>query len=218
MIYLKYIFLLKMSKKKNNFIEFKIITLGNAGVGKTSILRRFLSNTFEDNSLSTIGMEFSSKKINLKDNSQISLRLLDTSGQERYQSLALNYFKNANGVLFVFALNNVESFKNLNKWIQLFKDNSKSNIPKYLVGTKSDLSTEIDQNEIEDFSKTTNMKYYQISSKENKNINELFEDIGEKLYSTYINSTASKGIQLKTKEVKKKKKNSCCEMTVSNDL
>lgn len=218
MIYLKYIFLLKMSKKKNNFIEFKIITLGNAGVGKTSILRRFLSNTFEDNSLSTIGMEFSSKKINLKDNSQISLRLLDTSGQERYQSLALNYFKNANGVLFVFALNNVESFKNLNKWIQLFKDNSKSNIPKYLVGTKSDLSTEIDQNEIEDFSKTTNMKYYQTSSKENQNINELFEDIGEELYSIYNNSAASKGIQLKNKEVKKKKNDSCCDKTVSNDL
>jgi len=205
---------------KNN-IEFKIITLGESGVGKTSILKRFAYNIFEDNVITTIGMVFSHKEIVLKNNITIKLKLMDTSGQERYKSLSKSYFKNADGVFFVFALNNMDSFEDLKNWIDEFKNNNSlsSVIPKYLVGNKSDLSnTNITETSIKQFKEEYNMDYYEISAKTNKNIDKLFQDMGEILYDNYKNSGAIKGIQLKNKNINEKKKKACCDQTISVDV
>ena len=95
-----------MSKNKNEeLITFKIITLGESLVGKTSLLRRYLENKFDDNSLTTIGLSFSFKDIILKNGEKVQLKLLDTAGQEKYRALAKSYFKNADGVFFVYAIN-----------------------------------------------------------------------------------------------------------------
>ena len=205
---------------KNN-IEFKIITLGESGVGKTSIFKRFAYNIFEDNVITTIGMVFSDKEIVLKNNITIKLKLMDTSGQERYKSLSKSYFKNADGVFFVFALNNMGSFEDLKNWIKEFKNNNSlsSVIPKYLVGNKSDLSNiNITETSIKQFKEEYNMDYYEISAKTNKNIDKLFQDMGETLYDKYKKSGASKGIQLKNKNITAKKKKACCDQTISVDV
>ena len=205
---------------KNN-IEFKIITLGESGVGKTSIFKRFAYNIFEDNVITTVGMVFSHKEIVLKNNITIKLKLMDTSGQERFRSLSKSYFKNADGVFFVFALNNDKSFEDLKNWIDEFKNNNSlsSVIPKYLVGNKSDLSnTNITETSIKQFKEEYNMDYYEISAKTNKNIDKLFQDMGEILYDNYKNSGAIKGIQLKNKNINEKKKKACCDQTISVDV
>ena len=100
-----------MSKKFKNEIEdsMKVITLGESEVGKTSIIRRYIHNIFDENNLSTIGLNFSFKYIKLKDGNTINLKLIDTAGQEKYKALAKSYFKNVDAVLFVFALNSEES-------------------------------------------------------------------------------------------------------------
>ena len=103
----------KMNNKNKEQTVFKIITLGNSGVGKTSIIERYINNIFNDNAISTVGLEFCVKKIKLKDGKEISLKLMDTSGQEKYSAVTKSYLKNAEGVLFVFALNNKESFDKL---------------------------------------------------------------------------------------------------------
>ena len=203
---------------KNNIIEAKVITLGESGVGKSSIIKRFIYNKFEDNALSTIGIDFSFKEIILENNATIKLKIMDTSGQEKFRALSKSYYKNADGVFFVFALNNMDSFKRLEEWIKTFNENYISNqdIPKFLVGNKNDLSyKEIDQILIEDFSSMYNMKYYEASAKTNSNIDELFQDIGQKLYDNYLKSGAGKGIQIKSKDINIKK-NNCC--TISSDL
>ena len=203
---------------KNNIIEAKVITLGESGVGKSSIIKRFIYNKFEDNALSTIGIDFSFKEIILENNVTIKLKLMDTSGQEKFRSLSKSYYKNADGVFFVFALNNMDSFKKVEEWIKTFNENYISNqdIPKFLVGNKNDLSyKEIDQTLIEDFSSMYNMKYYEASAKTNSNIDELFQDIGQKLYDNYLKSGGGKGIQIKNKDINIKK-NNCC--TISSDL
>ena len=114
-----------MSKKNkdNNNLSFQIITLGNPGVGKTSIIHRYISNVFDNNNLSTIGIDFCKKEITLKNGKKIQLKLTDTGGQELYKSLSKTYFKNSDGVLFVFSLNNEESFRDISKWIKDFKEN-----------------------------------------------------------------------------------------------
>ena len=97
-------------------LSFRIITIGDSGVGKTAIIRRYVYNTFDQENLSTIGVNFSFKEIILKNSQRLKLKLIDTAGQEKYRSLSKSYYKNADGVLFVFSLNDLQSFQNLNDW------------------------------------------------------------------------------------------------------
>ena len=118
--------------------EFKIITLGDSGVGKTSIIKRFCENKFDDNNQSTIGISFTNKEIIVNKKDKIKLKLIDTCGQEKYRALSTVYFKNTDIVLFIFSMNDQESFDTIKYWMELFKNNNnkEEDIPKYLVGTK----------------------------------------------------------------------------------
>ena len=132
-----------MSKKnkKEEEIVFKIITIGDSNVGKTSIIRRYLYNVFESSNLATIGVAFSFKEVTLENGQIIKLRLVDTAGQEKFKSVTKSYYKNTDGVLFVFDYNNPLTFENISEWIQSFEENhnGKENIPRFLLGNKSDL-------------------------------------------------------------------------------
>ena len=178
----------KGKDKKESNLTYKIITVGNSEVGKTAIIKRVVSNTFDDYNLPTIGMNLSQKIISLKNNKEITLQLVDTAGQEKYKSLGKNYFKNAEGILFVFALNNLQSFEDIPNWIKIFNDSSDENLnlPLYLVGNKKDLEDEIEVNEdmINNFlKKNNNFIYKAVSAKEDNNlIQELFQELAERLY------------------------------------
>ena len=206
-----------MSKKQ--FELFKIITVGNSGVGKTSIIKRYIYNTFEDNTLSTVGLDFLLKTITLKNEKEIKLKLIDTGGQEKFRSLSKTYFRNAEGVLFVFALNNEQSFIEIKDWIKMFQDahNGNPNIPKFLVGNKCDLNEKnIKQNDIDDFAKDNNLKYVETSAKDNILITELFQEIGEILYKDFVKSgkehKSQKVENIEINEDKENKKKGCCNI------
>jgi len=179
----------KKSIKKNkdkiknvDFLEYKIITLGDSGVGKTSIIKRFYDNTFDDNSASTIGMNFVIKNLYF-NKKEVRLKLMDTCGQEKYNSLTKSYLKNVDAVFFVFAFNDKDSFESINKWMEMFNENCKINeIPHMLIGNKCDLKGEINDSLIDEFIKTNNLEYIKTSAKDNINIKESFEQIGKNLY------------------------------------
>ena len=120
---------------EENDLIFRIIQVGDSGVGKTSIFRRYVYETFDENTMSTIGLQFSFKEVELANKKILKLKLLDTAGQEKYKSLSKTFFRNADAVLFVFALNKLETFEHINEWVQLFKDNNDKvdKIPKYLI-------------------------------------------------------------------------------------
>ena len=168
-------------------ISFRIITIGNSGVGKTSIFARFLYDIFEQNLLSTIGINYSCKNINLNNGKKIQLKLFDTVGQERFNSLSKSYFRNADAVLFVYAANDIKSFENIIDWIKTYLNNcnNKKDIPLYLIENKNDLNREIEENLIDDFLNEYNFKFKSISAKlnEDNSINELFMELSELLYN-----------------------------------
>ena len=143
-------------------------------------------------------MNLLKKKITLKNNKEITLQLVDTAGQERYKSIGKNYFKNADGVLFVFALNNSQSFENIPNWMKIFDESSNEalKIPKNLVGNKKDLEYNIEVNEdmINEFlKKNNNFIYKAVSAKEDNNeIQDLFQEIAERLYEEDIKNGHSK--------------------------
>ena len=216
-----------MNKKIKNIAKkvFKIITLGNAGVGKTSIIRSYLGYSFETNTLSTLGLDFAKKEIKLKNKEKIHFQLIDTSGQEKYKSLSVSYLKHADGVLFVFALNNKLSFEQITDWIELFEEEhfGKDNIPKYLVGNKCDLEKDIKVKEdsINNFlNNKKDMIYFQTSAKDNINIEEVFQEMAEKLYEEYKESGIENKPQIKLDEQpkNKKKRKECCNIKVEPDI
>ena len=185
-------------------IIFKIITIGDGKVGKTSIIKRYIENKFSEEYIKTLGMSNSKKSIVLKNGKKIFLNLIDTAGQEEFRSLNKQYVKNIDGVLFVFDLSRLETFRNIKMWMDFFNNNyiGKDNIPKYLIGNKKDLNKEIDQERIDVFLEENNdfyHKYKATSAKEEDNqINELFQEMGELLYKVnkkYMNKK-SKNIKL----------------------
>ena len=169
--------------KEPNDIEYKIITLGNAGVGKTSIIQRFLSDNFNPDQLTTLGISFNFKTITI-NKTNLKLKLIDTGGQEKYRSLSLSYFRHADVVLFVFDLNSENSFNSIQYWIDLFNDNNgdKNVKSKYLIGNKNDLEQKVEQDIIDKLVKENNLTYISTSAKTKTQIDEMFQYIGEELY------------------------------------
>jgi len=188
----------------------KIITLGEATVGKTSIIRRYIHNIFEENNLSTIGLNFSFKQVKLKSGKNINIKLIDTAGQEKYRSLAKSYFKNVDIVLFVFALDDQNSFDNMINWINLFNENhnGKEGIPRYLIGNKADKEKKVQKDMIDQFINQNKIKYYETSAKNNTGIDELFQELSEEFYTNFIETGQHKRTQSaqKISNYKNKKK------------
>ena len=105
-------------KTENENIVFRIITLGNSGVGKTSILRRYAYEMFNEDIMTTIGVNLVFKEITLKNGKTIKLKLIDTAGQEKYKALTKSYYKNADGVFFCFCpwrYKKFSKYKNMDK-------------------------------------------------------------------------------------------------------
>ena len=146
-----------MSEKEE--LVFNIITLGNSGVGKTSIIRRYVYNSFEEKPLLTIGLQFAFKNLTLKSKKTIKLKLIDTAGQEKYRSLSKSYYKNADAVLFIFSFEDLKSFEEISGWIKEFKDchHSEEKILKYLIGNKNDLTQKVNQELIDELKKSINI-------------------------------------------------------------
>ena len=191
------------NKVKNIEELFKIITIGDSDVGKTCILLRYIQNKFYENTLNTMGFDKNYKDIILKNGEKIKLCVIDTAGQEKYKALNKNYVKNADGVLFVFDLNNKKSFYNIKKWLDFFNENNSNNlkmIPKYLIGNKKDLPREVNDDMIEVMlEENKDLKYKETSAKEENNnqINELFQEMGEQMYTFYLKNNKNKGRKIK---------------------
>jgi small GTP-binding protein len=119
----------------------KVIITGDSGVGKTSVIQRYIKNTFNDNSKPTIGVELNTKLIDHCDvNSK--LQVWDTAGQERFRGVAASYYKGASGVLMVYDISKKSSFENLQHWLTEISNNGSENIIKVICGNKKDLYDE----------------------------------------------------------------------------
>ena len=117
---------------------FKVVLVGDSGVGKSNILSRYLTDEFTLDSKSTVGVEFGAKKIKV-NNLTVKAQIWDTAGQERYKSITNAYYKGAKGALLVYDISNRESFNNTTKWISELKLNGDKDITIILIGNKCDL-------------------------------------------------------------------------------
>lgn len=163
----------------------KIIIIGDANTGKSSLLQRTTFNIFSESYATTIGLEFGSKIIKYNDKN-FKLHIWDTAGQERFQSLTDSYYNFSIGYILVFDLSDIKTFYNLEKWINNVKNKCSKHIVGILVGNKSDLDSNVPEYLILKFAKKYNLKYIEVSVKYNYNVLYTFEKLIAKIYKKCI--------------------------------
>ena len=197
----------------------KLVLIGNMGVGKTSILTKYCDDKFNENIISTSGIEFKTKTIH-KNGYKVKMQIWDTSGQERFRSITPNYFRSSDALLFVFDVTNEESFKVIKDFINLSEGCSHKNLIKILIGNKIDQEEKrlIQKDDIATFAQQYNFnKYFEASAKKGDKINDIFEliaDLSTKEGSEdeTLNSENSEKKQLIVQNANKANKNNniCC--------
>jgi len=162
---------------------FRYIIVGDVSVGKSCIMLRFSSNQFREEHELTIGVEFAIKFYEIK-NKNIKIQIWDTAGEEAFQSITKNYYKNAIGALLVYDITKKSSFDHLKNWLDNIRENSSRNIKIILIGNKTDLEDkrEVTFQEGEEFAKNNGLFFLETSAKNFTNINESFNKLTEEIY------------------------------------
>ncbi len=173
----------------NYDLNFKLIIIGDAGVGKSSITTKATKDYFDDSYTTTIGFEFFS--LNLMINDQIiKLQIWDTCGQEIYRSLISSFYRNSSLAFLVYSIDSYESFGNLKNWLNELKIHSNPDIKLFLIGNKIDLvdNRKIEKSQGQEFAKENNFSYFmETSAKDGTNVKESFIYAAKLLYNEHLN-------------------------------
>jgi small GTP-binding protein len=162
--------------------------LGEANVGKTSLVYRFIENKFRENYKSTLGVNLLKKDFALKEFGDISAQIWDLGGQESFKSLRKLYLEGANGALVVFDTTKLETFEKLQGWIQDFKL-ARGDEPLLLIGNKIDLKDKIkiSDNQARELANAHNMEYISTSAKTGSNVEDAFMELTRTILNKNIN-------------------------------
>lgn len=191
-----------MNRQRSKQSQFKIVLLGESAVGKSSVVQRFVKNSFDEYRESTIGAAFLTQSIHLSKNDILSngdnnintdnidddgitvkFEIWDTAGQERYRSLASMYYRNANAAIIVYDITQLESLDKAKYWIKELQRQANKDTIIILTGNKLDLNDErkISIDDVNEFTSIYNLLNFEVSAKTGENVNQLFKDIAIKL-------------------------------------
>ena len=198
--------------------KLKVVVVGDSGVGKTNLIKRFVSNTYNPNTKATVGVEFLSKSYKINDQ-VFKIEIWDTAGQERYKSITAAYYKGAKGALIVYDITQKDSFENINKWMSEVRDKSTKDLKILIVGNKTDLVDERQVSTEEALSKAKELEspVMEASALDGSNVKAAFYDLLKEMYKEIKkkidivesqNTGGKDGVQLNTNEEKEKK--GCC--------
>ena len=191
---------------------FKILTIGESGVGKTCILRRFVEDKFLKNHLATIGIDFKTKNI-IVDGVQVKLKIWDTAGQERFRNITNQYYKGADGIILVYDVTDRTSFEKIREWMNQIKQNTtEDEIGLVLLGNKCDAEPrDVSENDGIELGKELGIQYFESSAMNNINISESFNYLAKQILSKKKIDTPTKVSNNKNLNTpQKKKKEGCC--------
>ena len=182
-----------------------IIIIGDSKVGKTTLMKRYINGNFSENIIPSLGIELY-RKIKEINRKKYLIKIWDTCGQERFKALTQNYYRNADGVMLLFDSNNIESFHNLNIWLNSLKEYSIKNFPLIIIGTKSDLPINVHDNDINLFCNQFNIKWFRTSAKTGENISLSFDFLTKEILNIKDNNRE----KIKIKVNQNINENSCC--------
>jgi small GTP-binding protein len=192
-------------------VTFKILTIGESGVGKTCILRRFVENKFLKNHLATIGIDFKTKTLTI-NNQEIKLKIWDTAGQERFRNITTQYYKGADGIVLVYDVTDEASYEKIKDWMdQILSNTQKEDIGLVLLGNKCDMEPRnVTEEQGNKMAQELNISYFETSALTGQGIKEAFEQLTRDIMKKKgVGNDNGENIDLK-KNQKKKKGGDCC--------
>jgi len=172
-----------MTEGSNYDYLFKVVLIGDSGVGKSNLLSRFTRNEFNLESKSTIGVEFATRSINV-DSKTVKAQIWDTAGQERYRAITSAYYRGAVGALLVYDIAKHATYVNVTRWLKELRDHADSNIVIMLVGNKSDLKhlRAVPTDEAKAFSTENGLSFIETSALDASNVESAFQTILTDIY------------------------------------
>lgn len=200
---------------------FKLLLIGDSGVGKTSLLLRFAENTFTDNFMSTIGVDFKIKTIDI-DGKTAKLQIWDTAGQDRFRTITSSYYRGAHGIIVVYDVTQRETFDHVSMWMGEIEKYANDNVVKLLVGNKSDMDDkrQVSSDDGKQCADNMDIKFLEASAKNSQNVTETFVQMAKELKAKIQVESGGPGQQnrgvykpteSKTLNTKKKKQSKCCK-------
>ena len=190
-------------------LVYKILLLGDSEVGKSCFLMRYADNVFVDNYITTIGLDYKLKYVQLDSGQVIKVQLWDTAGQDRYRTIAKNYYKGSHGILLLYDVTKTSSFENIREWIKDIREEVYEKAIIFLIGNKIDKKDQIKikTEDAEKLAEEFNIPFFEASAKSGENVDEIFKALYKKISEVYVDIQQEGGRKLSKKNKKNKK---CC--------
>ena len=195
-----------MANHKYDYL-FKLLIIGESGVGKTCLLLRFTDDSFTANHLTTIGIDFKIKIINL-EGKLIKLQIWDTAGQERFRTITKTYYKGAHGIILIYDVTSRKTFENVKNWVAQIREEVSEKVSIILVGNKIDDvdGRKVKTEEGQMMAKECGLAFFETSAKSGENIDSTFNELVKRTVEAYT-KVDGQGSKLSSKKTKKK---GCC--------
>merc|ERR1719189_995090 len=154
---------------------FKLLLIGDSGVGKSCLLLRFADDTYTESYISTIGVDFKIRTVEL-DGKTCKLQIWDTAGQERFRTITSSYYRGAHGIIIVYDVTDLESFDNVRQWLSEIDSYASETVNKLLVGNKCDLADKkvVDTDVASQFAESLEIPFLETSAKNSTNVEQAF--------------------------------------------
>ncbi|CAD8084807.1 unnamed protein product [Paramecium sonneborni] len=196
--------------------QYKIVIIGDSGVGKTNIMTQFTRGEFSEETKTTVGVEFANKQLVI-DDKIIKAQLWDTAGQERYRAIISSYYKGASGALIVFDITKQSTFDNVDRWMKEIQESTSNDISIILVGNKSDLRhlRQISSDVSSSYASKHKIAFLETSAKDGSNVHQAFNQLINEIHSKNKNNsifTQKKTNQSITEavQIETQKDSGCC--------
>ena len=198
-----------MESSNDSDLVFKILLLGDSEVGKSCFLMRYSDNVFIDNYITTIGLDYKLKTVKLDTGKTIKVQLWDTAGQDKYRTIAKNYYKGSHGILLLYDITKQSSFDNIREWVRDIKEEVSEKAIIFLIGNKIDIEDQrkISKEKGEELAEEFKIPFFEASAKSGKNVDEVFKALYNKICEIYGDLEKERGSKLIKKPKMKKK---CC--------
>eukprot|EP01130_Rhizamoeba_saxonica_P018507 TRINITY_DN928_c2_g3_i2.p1 TRINITY_DN928_c2_g3~~TRINITY_DN928_c2_g3_i2.p1 ORF type:complete len:220 (-),score=41.93 TRINITY_DN928_c2_g3_i2:63-722(-) len=167
---------------------FKLLLIGDSGVGKSSLLLRFSDNTFEDSGIATINVDFKLRRVKISGE-VVKLQIWDTAGQERFRTITSSFYRGAHGIVIVYDISSPASFEHVAVWMKEIKRYAIPNVSTMLVGNKSDTRDRLVSHDSgQKLASELNVDFLETSAKSNRNVSTMFENLAARIKDTLYDS------------------------------